>query len=209
MDGWEDYLTTDQLMCSTVTGSVEFKEAWEKMQRIGNGQWAKEWSIMSTPPCPNWFRPQYFGSVSTTVEGIDYEHLVGSSKAYEAMKERVKRSTRAAADASAREASHPPCLSNMKSNLDLIKGREVNTMDSDYTSRVKGDLRNRDTAVAEVKKTKLDIIRAITSNVADLAVIHTDDEGLMDRGDLQISLASALRSTGYDPIDLVIDDDEE
>ena len=100
-------------------------------------------------------------------------------------------------------------LSNMKSNLDLIKGREVNTMDSDYTSRVKGDLRNRDTAVAEVKKTKLDIIRAITSNVADLAVIHTDDEGLMDRGDLQISLASALRSTGYDPIDLVIDDDEE
>ena len=82
-------------------------------------------------------------------------------------------------------------------------------MDSDYTSRVKGDLRNRDTAVAEVKKTKLDIIRAITSNVADLAVIHTDDEGLMDRGDLQISLASALRSTGYDPIDLVIDDDEE
>lgn len=79
---------------------------------------------------------------------------------------------------------------------------------TDYTNRVETELRDRDVVNGKIDRTKKEIIRAISSNVSDLAGIHTDDDGNLDRFALGASLDKSLRAVAFQVEDMADIDDE-
>lgn len=80
---------------------------------------------------------------------------------------------------------------------------------TDYTSTVQGQLDERDRANKEIEKQQLKIIRDITSKIGDLAVIHTDDSGVLDRFSLGTSLDKSLIPYAFTTIDQMEDLEED
>lgn len=96
---------------------------------------------------------------------------------------------------------------NMKNQPGIAGNNNRSENMNDYTNTVQGQLDERDRANKEIEKQQLKITRDITSKIGDLAVIHTDDAGVLDRFALGTSLDKTLLPFGFVSVDQVDDGD--